>query len=269
MSAWPGVSFFRNLIERRTLLYQLVRRDFERRFVGSAVGWLWGLVHPLVQLAVWSFVFHYCLKMRVPEGQGTDSYPIFLFCGYLPWMLFQDCVQRSATCLVENANLITKTVFPSEMIPISIFLSSLANHALTILLALAAVAIWGGGLTVMPVFLLAYWIPLALLAVGIGWVVSSLQVFLRDTAQVTLVVLTLWFWLTPIFMTAQEVPEKFRFLILFNPLSYAVTGYRERLLADAWPNWIEFGWLLAFSAAVFLAGGAIFRQLKRGFADVL
>ena len=269
MGFGPGFTFFRNLMDRRTLLYQMVRRDFERRFVGSTAGWLWGLVHPLVQLGVWSFVFHYCLKMPVPPGQGTDNYPIYLFCGYLPWMLFQDVVQRSATSLVENANLITKTVFPSEMIPISIFLSALMNHALTVMLALLAVAIWGGGLTAMPVFLLLYWLPLALLGIGVGWIVSSLQVFLRDTAQVTLVVLTLWFWLTPIFMTASEVPERFRFLIRFNPLSYAVTGYRERLLADAWPNWAEFGILLAFSLAVFVAGGTIFRQLKRGFADVL
>ena len=247
----------------------MVRRDFERRFVGSTAGWIWGLVHPLVQLGVWSFVFHYCLQMRVPAGQGTDNYPVYLFCGYLPWMLFQDVVQRSATSLVENANLITKTVFPSEMIPVSIFLSALVNHILTVMLALAAVAIWGGGLSPMVTLLILYWIPLALLAVGIGWIVSSFQVYLRDTAQVTLVVLTLWFWLTPIFMTAAEVPERFRFLILFNPLSYAVTGYRERLLAETPLNWTEFGILFLFSAAVFSAGGAIFRQLKRGFADVL
>lgn len=263
------VTLLSSLRGRKTLLRQMVRRDFERRFVGSTVGWIWGLVHPLVQLGVWSFVFHYCLQMKVPEGQGTENYPVYLFCGYLPWMLFQDVVQRSATSLVENANLITKTVFPSEMIPVSIFLSALVNHALTVLLALVAVAMWGGGLTPMAGLVLIYWIPLALLGVGVGWMVSSLQVYLRDTAQVTLVVLTLWFWLTPIFMTAREVPERFRFLISFNPLAYAVTGYRERLLAESWPNWTEFSILLLFSAGVFAAGGAIFRQLKRGFADVL
>src|SRR5689334_24444486 len=103
----PGSLFLRNLIERRTLLFQLVRRDFEQRFVGSAMGWIWGVIHPLVLLLSWTFVFSVCLGQHVPSGQGTDSYPLFLFAGMLPWLLFSDTVQRSASSLLEQANLIT------------------------------------------------------------------------------------------------------------------------------------------------------------------
>jgi len=101
----------RNLVERRSLLFQLVRRDFEQRFVGSAVGWIWALVHPLVLLLSWTFVFQYCIKGDLPKG--VTSYPLFLFAGMLPWLLFSETLQRSAPSLLDQANLITKTVFPA------------------------------------------------------------------------------------------------------------------------------------------------------------
>ena len=116
----------RNLLERRSLLFQLVRRDFEQRFIGSAMGWIWGLIQPLVLLLSWTLVFQVFLKIPPPAGVG--SYPLFLFAGMLPWLLFSETVQRSATSLLEQANLITKTVFPSEIIPVSVFLSALVSH---------------------------------------------------------------------------------------------------------------------------------------------
>src|SRR6202011_3879521 len=104
----PGRRFAFNLVQRRTLLFQLVRRDFQQRFVGSAAGWIWGLIHPLVLLVSWTFVFSICLRQSLPPGQPGTS-PLFLFAGMLPWLLFSETVQRSSVSLVEHAPLITKT----------------------------------------------------------------------------------------------------------------------------------------------------------------
>src|ERR1700704_878940 len=103
--AIPGRHFAQNLIARRTLLFQLVRRDFEQRFVGSAAGWLWGLIQPLVLLLSWTFVFQVCLHVQPPKGANTQNYSVWLFCGFLPWLLFQETVTRSATSLLDHANL--------------------------------------------------------------------------------------------------------------------------------------------------------------------
>lgn len=269
MARIPGKHFFLNLFRRRTLLYQMIRRDFERRFVGSAAGWLWGVIHPLVLLFSWAFVFQTCLKMEVPPGQGTDNYTIFLFCGYLPWMLFSDTVQRSSTSMLENANLITKTLFPSEFIPVAIFISSLLNHLIALALTIFAVA-WMYGQVSLALLWLPLWIFLTgLFAVGVSWVASSLQVYLRDTAQVITVVLTLWFWITPIFMTIDQIPQHLRFLPALNPLSFVVSAYRSHLLTLRAPDWSSFLLLTAFAGGIFVIGGLVFRQLKRGFADVL
>lgn len=265
----PGTHFLRNLVERRALLYQLVRRDFQQRFVGSAAGWLWGVIHPLVLLLSWTFVFQICLKVPLPKGGPTENYTLFLFCGFLPWLLFQETVQRSAASLLDHSNLITKTVFPAEIVPVSVFLSSLIHHLIALVLAIGAVVVTTGHLSAKIIFLPVYMLLVGMLAVGLGWIVSSLHVYLRDTAQVMAVVLTLWFWMTPIFISEEQVPAQFRFLIAFNPLSFVVRAYRDRLLSSNWPDVRELAIVAGYALVFFVVGGLFFRQLKRGFADVL
>lgn len=269
MPRLPGQHFARNLIERRTLLARLVRRDFEQRYVGSAGGWLWGAIHPLVLLLSYYFIFEVCLKTTLPPGEVTNNYLMYLFCGFLPWLLFQDTVIRSAGSLIEHSNLITKTVFPAEVVPVSIFLSSLIHHLIALALVIACAAIFLKAISLKILLLPVYMFFIGLLAVGVGWIVSSLHVYLRDTAQVLAVVMTLWFWATPIMITEKQIPEKFHTLIALNPMSWVVRAYRYRLLSAQWPSWRELVVLFAYSAGVFIAGGLFFRHLKRGFADVL
>lgn len=265
----PGRHFARNLITGRALVVQLVRRDFQQRYVGSVAGWLWGVVHPLVQLGIWYFIFVKCLQQRMPPGSVTDSYLMFLFCGFLPWMLFQETVTRSANCMVENANLITKTVFPSEVLPVSVFLSSLIHHLIGLALAIAAVLIVEKHISPKVLLLPIYMIFVGMLGVGVGWIVSSLQVYLRDTVQVLTVVMTVWFWITPIMILEDKIPRQFQGIVDWNPLSRVVRAYRDRLLSSAWPQWQDLAILTAYSVGIFVLGGLFFRHLKRGFADVL
>jgi lipopolysaccharide transport system permease protein len=265
----PGRHFLKNLVERRTLVAQLVRRDFHQRYVGSAAGWLWGAIHPMALLASYYFVFKICLHQTLPAGEVTDSYVMFLFCGFLPWLLFQDTVVRSAGSLIDHSNLITKTVFPAEVVPVSIFLSSLIHHLIALGLVIALVAIFLKAVTFKILLLPLYMFFIGLLAVGVGWFASSLHVYLRDTAQVLTVVMTLWFWITPIMIPERQIPPHFRILVAWNPMSWIVRGYRYRLLSGEWPSWREVAVIAGYSAAVFVLGGLFFRHLKRGFADVL
>ena len=265
----PGTFFLRNLVERRALLFQLVRRDFQQRYVGSAAGWLWGVIHPLVLLLSWVFVFQICLQITLPRGAVTQNYTLFLICGFLPWMLFQETVHRSATALVEQSGLLTKTLFPAEVVPVSIFVSSLMNHLMALVVVVSVVGFTQEHFSPMVLLLAPYTLLAGLLAIGLAWVVASLHVYLRDTGQMVSVVLTLWFWLTPIFIDEQQYPPQMRWVVWFNPLAHLVRAYRERLLTNRAPNLEEFATLAAWSVAAFIAGGLFFRQLKRGFADVL
>ena len=262
-----------HFLKRRTLIFQLVKRDFQQRYIGSAAGWLWGLIHPLVLLASYTFIFSICLKTPPGTGELTQNYTLFLFAGMLPWLLFSETVMRSSGSIVEQANLVTKTLFPSEIVPVSIFLSSLVSHLLTVTLVVAIVAVMLGHVSPMIVFLPVFTLLLGMFAVGVGWITASLQVYLRDTAQVVAVGLTFWLWLTPIFIDRAQFPERVRFVLAINPLAYIVQAYREMLLGTTMPPARELAAMLgttaAFAIGTFVVGGLFFRHLKRGFADVL
>ena len=265
----PGRQFTRNLWDRRELLFGLVKRDFELRYKGSVAGWIWGVVHPIVLLVSYTFVFSVCLKQSPGPGEVTQNFPLFLFAGMLPWLLFSETLQRSSTSLIEQSTLITKTVFPSEMVPIAIFLSSLVSHLIAVGLALVGALVvlhrLSPALAAFPLIVAL----LGLFAVGLAWIIASLQVYLRDTAQILLVVLTLWFWITPIFLSEQRFPRRLRFLLLLNPLTPMVRAYRQMLLGGTWPQGGEFLSAAIWGVATFVAGGLFFRYMKRGFADVL
>jgi ABC-type polysaccharide/polyol phosphate export permease len=267
----PGRHFARNLVERRTLITQLVKRDFQQRYIGSAAGWVWGLIHPLVLLGSYVFIFGVCLKTETGPGAVTQNYPMLVFAGMLPWLLFSETVQRSAGSLVEQANLITKTVFPAEIVPVSIFLSSLISHLLAVSIVFVAAVLFLGHLNPLIVLLPVVTLLAGLFAVGVGWIAAALQVYLRDTAQVLAVILTLWFWATPILLPKDRLdrfPPWSTIVIRANPLTYIVDAYQHVLLGNSVP-WTDLEGAAVFAAGTFVCGGLIFRYMKRGFADVL
>jgi lipopolysaccharide transport system permease protein len=262
-------SFLRNLEHRRGLIQNLVVRDFKQRYIGSSMGWLWAAVHPLVLLGSYTFVFAVIFKVRLGPEAGTSHYAVFLFAGMLPWLLFQETVQRSASSMLDYANLITKSVFPAELIPISIFLSNVVNHVMGLLILLVAVAASSGKLAAPLAMLPLYLLMLGLFTIGVSWLVASLNVFLRDTAQVLSIVMTFWFWFTPIFFTVDKLPARLRFLAMWNPLAPVVGAYRSAILLGRWPPLAELAGLALLSLGAFVAGGLFFRHSKRGFGDVL
>jgi len=266
---FPGTFFLRNLVSCRSLIFQLVKRDFQQRYVGSAAGWIWGLIHPLVLLFSYWFIFGHILNVQVGKSQAQGHYALFLFSGMLPWMLFSETLSRSTSSMLDQANLITKTVFPAEIVPITIFLSSLVGHFLAVSMLFGAVLLILQKASFSLLLLPLCAAILGLLAVGLSWISSSFQVYLRDTAQVVTVILIFWLWVTPIFVEESFFHGKTHLLVVLNPLTYVVRCYRNVLLSAEAPAVGDLAILLAVSMVVFVLGGLFFRQMKRGFADVL
>ncbi len=264
-----GRAFLSNLVRRRALVGNLVVRDFKQRYVGSMLGWLWGAVHPAVLLLSYTFVFSLVLKVPPAKGSGTQSFALYLFAGILPWLLFHDTVLRSVTAVVDYSNLITKTMFPSEVLPISLFISGLLNHLLGLVVLLAITALVVKKVAVSILLLPVYLFLLALFTIGVSWLVSSLQVFVRDTAQGLSIALVFWFWFTPIFFGVERLPARLRVIAKINPLAYVVDAYRKCVLAGQAPPPADLAVTALFAATAFVAGGLFFRYTKRAFGDVL
>jgi ABC-type polysaccharide/polyol phosphate export permease len=261
------LSFLRKITVQRYLIFNFVVRDLKSRYVGSLMGIFWAVVHPVVLLVCYTFVFSIVFKIRA-EGLTTGNFAIFLFCGILPWLFFQDTVLRCCNSVVENSNLIRRTLFPSEILPISLALSNAFTHLLGLAILLV-VLVWADRVFWTAVFALFYLLLLIVLSVGLGWLFAALQVFLRDTYQVVSVLMILWFWFTPIFYSVEMVPSSLRPVILLNPMTYVVEGYRYSLLEGRLPNLTHLSVLLAYALLVFFLGGYVFRNTKREFIDVL
>ena len=260
-------SFLQKILVQRHLLWNFVIRDLKRRYVGSFMGLFWSLIHPLVLLVSYTFVFVVVFQIKLSMDR-TNNFALFLFCGILPWLYFQDTVVRSCSSVLDHGNLIRKTLFPSELLPLTVVLSNLATHLIgfaIVMVVLLYSNTLGWAVLAIPV----YFLLLVVLSLGLGWLVAALQVFLRDTAQILSVVMIFWFWFTPIFYEIEMVPSAFRFWIRLNPLGHVVEGYRRLLLENLWPETTSLLFLSACALSVFVLGGLVFRSTKREFIDVL
>lgn len=251
------------------LIWEFVKRDLLARYKGSAFGTAWAVLHPLILLGLYSFVFSTILRVRVGEGEGTTVFALYLFCGMLPWNAFAEGLNRSTGVLLEHVNLIKRTVFPVEILPIYPVVGALANELIGMGVLLVGLLLTRHSLPavllVLPVVML---VQFALTA-GLAWIIAGVTVFFRDLRQILGVILTLWVFVTPIFYPPSAVPEGLRFLLALNPMHTIVEAYRTILLKGLLPAW-EGLVVVGIVGAVMLAMGyLLFSRLKPAFADVL
>ncbi|MBE7415556.1 MAG: ABC transporter permease [Deltaproteobacteria bacterium] len=265
-----SVDFVRKLFRSRQMLWAMALRDLKAKYVGSVFGLTWAVVHPLVQVLVYGLVFGVIFKSRPDASYGTDSYILFLLTGILPWQFFQQGVTSAMGSINANSNLVKKAVgFPSELLPIISIMSSFINHLIGMgLLFVALVAIeWR--LPLYAPFIIPYLFFISLFAVGLGWILSSVSVYLRDLKQVIDMLMLAWFFLTPIFYPPSIVPPGMMAFLKLNPLFLVVEGFRESLLSGRLPDPQAIAYLAFVSIMTFGIGGLFFRRLKPGFAEVL
>jgi homopolymeric O-antigen transport system permease protein len=234
------------------------------------MGFFWSVIHPLVLLASYTFVFSIMLKQSLNGDAGTSSFAINLFCGILPWLVFQETLTRSGNVLVDHANLITKTLFPSEILPVSVLIANLINHFIALGIFLLVVLLFLHKVSFLLLLVPVYLLALSMFALGLSWFVCSIQVFLRDTTQVLTVILTFWFWFTPILFSEKRLDSpRLAFLMHINPLAEVVSGYRKCLLSFESPSLAGLASLYVAAVLAFIGGGLFFRYTKKSFADVL
>ncbi len=248
------------------LLRELVKRDFQGRYAGSALGLVWSFIQPLWMLLLFTFVFSTVMRISL-AGARTGHFAIFLFSGLLPWMAVQEGVSRASTAITDNSSLVKKLRFPAEILVLAVVLAALLHEAIAALIFLGVLGFlgeltWGG----LPLLLVALPLQVAL-TLGLGLLLGAVNVFFRDIAQVLGMVFTGWFYLTPIVYPAAAVPARFRGWIELNPLTALVELYRQSFLGGA-PALVPGTGALALAAAVLLCCGfLLFSRLKAAFVD--
>ncbi len=257
------------LYRHGALIKSFVKRDIQARYKGSAIGLFWSVVHPLVMLVLYTYIFSAILRVRVGAAEGTGSFAIYLFCGLLPWNAFAEGVNRSTGVIVEHANLIKRTIFPSEVLPIYPVVSGIFNQLIGLGILLAALLITAHPLSPLILALPAILLLQFALTVGLAWIVAGITVFVRDLGQIMGMVMTIWVFLTPIFYPPGLIPERLRFLLVINPMYALVESYRCLILKGQIPPWGSLAVLACCALAAFLLGYRMFARMKRAFADVI
>jgi lipopolysaccharide transport system permease protein/teichoic acid transport system permease protein len=250
------------------MIWAMSKYDLRSRYIGTLGGPLWAILHPVAMVATYWFVFSFGFKA---QGAAGTPFVLYFFCGLIPWLLFNNTLASSVTAITGNAHLVRKTVFPIEILPVVHLISETCPHLGVLALVYTVTWFYGYEPNFFFFQLVYYYGALVFFVLGLAWLFSSLQVFHRDLGQALPLVLSLWFWLTPIVWTRDMIPEEFRWITDYNPAAYLVQGYRGSLLFrdPFWLDWTGAFRFWATATGIFLLGSYVFRRLRREFADVL
>jgi len=250
------------------LLLNFARQDFFGQFAASVGGFIWLFISPIVHIIIYAFVFRYVFGVRAPIEFGETSFVVFMMIGYLPWWAFADAVGKSTNLLLEKAPLITKVMFPVQIIPVVGTVVPYLTHGIGFGLLLLFLA--GTGYLSWPWLLLPVVFLLQLLfTLGVVAILSALCVFLRDLQQLVGLMLTSWFFLTPIVYPITTITdESVRNLYLLNPMHSFVNIYREIVLLGNVPM-VNLFIIVPVAFASYFFGGWLFMRIKHAFGDVL
>jgi lipopolysaccharide transport system permease protein len=255
----------RELLSYRTLLRELVIREFRAKYKRSWLGVLWSLLNPLLLMLVYTLVFSVIARVKIA------NYPMLLLPGLLAWNFLSGALGQGVTSVVRHADLIKKVYLPREVLPVATVGANLINFGISLVLLVPFILFFhiheGWPLLLLPVLIVLE----AIFVTGAALLVASLDVYLRDIEHLIQVLLLIWFFATPIIYpySGGLLSQRVSTILLVNPLTWLMDSYQRILYWNLWPR-PEF--LAAFTAAalVVLVGGAIiFGRLKWSFAEEL
>lgn len=262
-------AMFRALWNYRGFILGSVKREFQSKYRNSLFGAAWNVLNPLAMIVVYTVVFAEVMRARLPGVDGGFAYSIYLCAGILTWGLFAEIVGRAQNVFIENANLLKKLSFPRMCLPVVIVLSALLNFAIVFALFIAFLLISSN----FPGEAFSAMLPLlgilVLFSIGLGITLGVLNVFFRDVGQFFGILVTFWFWLTPIVYPASVLPDGAREALAWNPMAPLVDGFQQILIANRWPQW-ESLWPITLLALFFCATGLwLFRRHAGEMVDEL
>lgn len=250
------------------LLKEFIIKDIKGRFIGSMGGNLWVILNPLTTIITYWFIFSIVLRVTVSQAEsGTDNFTIYFLTGFFPWFMFAESLSRSVVSLIENAQLITKVVFPVELLPASVvFAAFIVNGIGMVCFLLFLIGL--GYFHWTWIFLLYLIAAQVFFAWGISNFLASLCVFVRDIKELLVIILMVWFYFTPIVYPLSMLPKPFQKLMVINPMWDFINLYRQILLQQR-IDWDLSAGIGIFSLLIYVLGTWFFMRSKNAFGDVL
>ncbi|MGN0371254.1 MAG: ABC transporter permease [Enterocloster sp.] len=266
-------SLGKEIVRKRKLIWDLGKADFKKRFVGSYFGIVWMFIQPIVTVAIYAFIFGEAGFKSPPPVPGA-TYVVWLVPGIVPWFFYSEALNSITNCLQEYNYLVKKVVFQVEILPMIKLISCLMVHGFFILIMLGLYLISGRMPMVTWIQILYYTFAASMLALGIGFFTSAVNVFFKDMAQIVSICLQFGIWMTPIMYHESMFTNRGAWigtLFKLNPFYYVVAGYRDSMLTGNWfwerPTLTVYYW--AVTLIILMIGLKMFKRLRPHFSDVL
>ncbi len=259
-------STLREIARRREMLSTLIVRHLKIRYKNSTLGFLWTVLNPIFMAIIYWFFISKVARAPVPIGA--------LLVGVFAWNYTVMSVMDSTGAVIGNANLVKKVAFPREILPLSVSIAGLINFLLSqivvLLFLLATRTAPSPWVVLFPFIVLAHFC----LCLGLSFIVSCANVYFRDTEHLVGVLLSAWFFMSPVMYAIDQVkglPRPWFFIYCMNPVAGIVSAYRAVLLPGKTlpPDPVPWAVSFALCGAILLAGYAIFRRAQANFGDVL
>ena len=256
---------FKDLYNYRELLKTSVKKDIGGKYKNSFLGVLWSFINPLLQILVYALIFPLVMK----NGGSYKDYTVFMVCGLIPWAYFTTVINRASFIMIENGNILKKVYFPRSILPLSLVTSETINFLVSCIIILAFIVIKGLGVSKFILFFPLVLLIQYVLLLGIALIFSAVTVYMRDIQHFIGVVLQLLFYATPIVYSIDTIPEGFRWILKWNPMTYIIEGYRAIFYNQTMPDLKALGILGVISIVILIVGYLLFNKLQKRFAEEL
>lgn len=259
------MKIFKDLYNYRELLKTSVKKDIGGKYKHSFLGVLWSFINPLLQILVYALIFPLVMK----NGGSYKDYTVFMVCGLIPWAYFTTVINRASFIMIENGNILKKVYFPRAILPLSLVTSETINFLVSCIIILAFIVIKGFGISKFILFFPLVLLIQYVLLLGIALIFSAVTVYMRDIQHFIGVVLQLLFYATPIVYSIDTIPENFRWILKWNPMTYIIEGYRAIFYNQTMPDLRSLGVLGIISIIILIVGYLLFNKLQKRFAEEL
>ena len=247
-------------------LFKMLVRD---RFLGSALGSVWAITNPLFMLAVFTYVFGFIFKSKLPGAETTLTYVIWLISGYGPWLSISEAILSSANSVVGATGIVKNIAFKTELLPIAGALIGIINLTVSLIFLLILIPWSGGSLTWNLLFLPAILIVQFAFLIGLGIWLSVIVVFIRDVAQLLPTLLLITLFMTPIFYPIENIPNIAQKISLLNPIHHIMSSYRDVFVESRAPDTLSLVIVFVASLTLIHLGLRMFRRAKGQFDSAL
>lgn len=248
----------------REMIFSLVKRDLKGRYKGSALGFLWTFLNPLLQLLVYTMVFSVIMRA------GIEDYYLFLFVALVPWIFFSTSLSGGASCIWAQQDLVKKIYFPREVLPVSYVTSQFVNMLLSFIVIFGVLIFSGHTINLMAILYLPIIMVVEfILALGMAMLTSAITVYFRDMEYILGIAAMAWQFLTPVMYSVDMVPEKLQHIFYLNPMTPVIVAYRQILYYGKAPQLNTLISAMMVGIIVLAAGWFTFFQLQKHFAEEL